>query len=355
MKGFYIMKKLIALVLSVCTGAIFSLPALSYNVVNLPASMTMADALGIFSADEILSATITNAEEDMYITLNKDQINEFYYSSCNMMLERTINPTPFRGTAINLTTATDTMSYNVGSGVQIGLYGKDNYICYKPSGKNEVDLTYIDTLYKDSTNKKSGAQINRATTHDFLNLPTALWAIEPVEQAARNSLLPYEITKKYNQYVSREDFCKLIGRVLTVHSGYAGLDSFVRERNGAYLKNVFSDCEGKDESIDMLYSLKIINGKSETTFDPEGALTREEAATVITKTAELFTHISAQNTLSYSDNRSISDWAYYYVRWVTQSGLMTGSDQNKFDPKSYYTVEQAITTVNRLFNYLEEL
>ena len=349
------MKKLFALILSICAVLSVIPSAHAYNVVDLPQTMTMADALGIFNADEILSATITNVEDDKFITLTREQINDFYYSSCNIVLERTINPTPFRGSAINLTTAHDTVSYNVGSGVQIGLYGSDNYVCYKPSGKDEINLAYVDTLYKDSQNKKNGATLNRSTTHDFLKLPTAEWAVEHIQKAAKNSLLPYEITKKYNQYVSREDFCKLIGRVIVVYTGYADLDSYVRVKNGAYLKNVFSDCEGKDASIDMLYSLGIINGKSEDSFDPDGTLTREEAATVITRCAELFSHIEATNKISYSDNRQISDWAYYYVRWVTQSGLMTGTDENKFDPGAYYTVEQAITTVNRLYGYLEEL
>ena len=118
--------------------------------------------------------------------------------------------------------------------------------------------------------------------------------------------------------------------------------------------DIFSDCKGKDASIDMLYSLGIVNGKSDTHFDPDGTLTREEAATVITRAAELFTFINAKEDISYKDNSSISNWAEYYVRWVSETGLMTGTDENKFDPKAYYTVEQAITTVNRLFNYLQQ-
>lgn len=347
------MKKKLAFVMAVCISAMSAFPALAYNVVDLPKTMTMADALGIFNADEIVSATITNLEDDKYITLNTDEINEFYYSACNVVLERTINPTPFRGTAINLKTKTDTVSYNVGSGVQIGLYGEDNYICYKATGDDEVDLSYIDTLYKDSTNKKNGAELNRSTTHDFLKLPDAQWAVAPVQEAAKNSLLPYDLTKKYNQYISREDFCTIIGRLITVHSGYADLDSYVREKKGSYLLGIFSDCDGKDASIDMLYSLGIVNGKSDTHFDPEGTLTREEAATVITRAAEQFAFINAKGSISYKDNSSISSWAEYYVRRVSETGLMTGTDENKFDPQAYYTVEQAITTVNRLFNYLQ--
>ena len=349
------MKKITSFALALCTSVSIGANALAYNVVDLPETMTMADALGIFSADEIVSATISNLEDDAFITLTDEQIKDFYYASCNIELERTINPTPFRSTAINLQTASDTVSYNLGSGVQIGLYGSDNYVCYKATGEDEIYLTYLDSLYKDSDQKRSGAQLNRVSVHDFLKLPEAQWAVPQIQEAAKNSLLPYELTSKYGQYISREDFCILIGQLITVYTGYADLSGYVQAEKGAYLTNIFADCNGRDASIDMLYNLGIINGRDEHNFDPGGTLTREEAATVVTRAAELFTYINAQNTLSYNDNYLISSWAEYYVRWVTQSGLMTGTDENNFDPKSYYTVEQAVATVNRLLNYLENM
>lgn len=336
-------------------AALVMLPvsAYAYNVVDLPEEMTMADALGIFSGEEITRATISNVEDGQYFELTSDEINDFYYAACEMTVHRAINPTPFRGTAINLYTETDVMSYYVGSGVQIGLYGSDNYICYKAAGDDEVFLTYIDTVYRDREEKYNGEEIHRRTSNDFLKLPEAQWAQSGVRDAAAKNLLPYELTGKYSANISREEFCILIGRLITVTSGCANLESYIRDSGEVYLLNTFSDCAGKDTSIDMLAALGIVSGRGDGTFDPDGTISREEAAKMLTSAAERFVFINTDRTLSYADRGNISPWAYYSVQWVTDNGIMTGMENNRFNPGAYYTVEQAAATVSRLFDYLD--
>ncbi len=324
----------------------------AYNVVDLPEQMELSDAMGIFSGEEIKKATLSNVEEGKYFELTRDEINDFYYAACKMPAYRAINPTPFRGTAINLYTDTDVVSYYVGSGIQIGLYGTENYICYKVKGEDEVFLTYLDSMYKDSETKYNGEEIHRSTSNDFLKLPSAQWAQSSIKDAAKHSLLPYNLTSKYSANISREEFCTLIGQLITVTSGYADLGSYVRDKEGMYLRNNFSDCKGKDESIDILYSLGIVNGKGDGLFDPDGTLSREEAAKMLTSAAEQFVYINTNRTLTYADQYDISKWAHYSVQWVTDNEIMTGMEDNKFNPHAYYTVEQAITTVGRLYNYL---
>ena len=327
----------------------------AYNVVDLPEEMSLSEAFGIFSGDEITKATISNVQDGKYIDITKDDINDFYYAVSNMKSYRTINPTPFRGTAINLYTASGVVSYYVGSGVQIGLYGADNYICYKVKGDDEAFLTYLDTKYKDSTQKKNGEQIHVNTGNDFLKLPSAEWAQEVVKTAAKQSLVPYRLTTKYSNNISREEFCILVGQLITVTSEYPSLEKYVQDKQGAYLKNTFSDCSGKDSSIDILYALGIINGRSENTFDPDGTLSREEAAKIITAAAEKFIFINSSQVLGYNDRHTISSWAYHPVQWVTEKGIMNGMENNCFNPGAYYTVEQAIATVSRLFSYINSM
>ena len=326
----------------------------AYNVVDLPQEMTMADAMGIFNGEEITRATISNVEEGRYFELTRDEINDFYYATCNINVNRAINPPPFRGTAINLYTQTDVVSYYVGSGVQIGLYGQDNYVCYKASGEDEVFLTYIDTMYRDREEKYNGEEIHRATSNDFLKLPSAVWARDSIKEAAKNSLLPYRLTNKYSSNISREEFCILVGQFITVTSGYQNLDAYIQDKKGAYLRNNFSDCEGKDSAIDALYALGIVNGRGDDIFDPDGTLSREEAAKMMASAAEQFVFINTNKELTYADRYDISQWAHYSVQWVTDKGIMNGMENNCFNPGAYYTVEQAIATVSRLFNYVKD-
>ena len=346
-------KRLTALILTLCMALPLGVGA--YDIVNLPESMPLSEAMGIFDSTQITYATISDVEEGKFFELSRGQIENFYKKAEGMTVYRTINPTPFRGTAINLYSDNGVMSYYPASGVQIGLYGENNYICYKAKDEDDAYLTIIDSMYRDAQTT-AGEEIHRNTVYDFLKLPTQPWAIPYIQNAAAKSILPYPLTSRYGGYISREEFCMIVGQVITVLEGYPSLESYVEKTKGAYLKNVFNDCIGRDESIDMLYALGVVTGKSETTFDPDATLTREEAAVIIMRAAQLLCYVGVVNsTNTFSDKKFISEWAKYAVTWVSEKGIMNGVENNMFDPTSAYTVEQAITTVDRLYDYVASL
>lgn len=330
-----------------------TLTARAYNVVDLPEEMTLSDAMGIFDAEEITQVTISDVADDKYISLTREEILDFYYTAQDMTVSRTINPTPFRGISINVYTENTVKSYYFNSGIQIGLYGSENYICYKLSKEDTEKLLYLYSMYKDETEKVSGAEIHRETSIDFLKLPEAPWAQSSAKEAAAKCLLPYEFTSKYSENITREQFCILLGNLLAVKENYASLDMYMFDNVGAYLKNVFEDCDGVDSSVDILYALGIINGRDETHFDPDGAITREEAAAMLCNTAEMYMWIGAEATLTYDDEQDISPWAKFYVTWATEYGIMTGITETEFSPQGVYTVEQAVATIVRLYSLIQ--
>ena len=113
-----------------------ALTAHAYNVVDLPENMTFSDALGVFNADEITRITVSDIAEGKYTDLTKDEINEFYSTIQDMTVYRKINPTPFRGISVNIYTNDGVKSYMLNSGLQIGMYGSNNYVCYKLNKAN---------------------------------------------------------------------------------------------------------------------------------------------------------------------------------------------------------------------------
>ncbi len=324
----------------------------AYNVVDLPNSMPMSEALGIFNASEIVRATVYNIPDGQYIELDSNEIRNFYERVDDMTVYRTINKTPFRGTVINLYTANGAISYNLSSGVQIGMYGSDNYVCYKVRGEDDVTLSYIDTMYKDSvpSSRVNGNELYLNTAHDFLKLPDADWAKESARLAASKSLLPYEFTNIYQYNISRQQFCSLLGNFIKVMSNCSSLEKFLESRNVSYSTDYFTDCEYADNSVNMLYALGVVSGKGDGIFDPGGGVTREEAAAIMCRAAELFKPIYVFKNLSFRDSYSISQWAQYSVRWVSENSVMTGAGDNEFQPQGMYTVEQAVSTMNRLYD-----
>lgn len=337
-----------ALFIPQCVGA--------YDIVNLPESMTLSDAMSLFDRSQISYATISDVADESFVELTDQQVSDFYDKAADMKLYRTINPTPFRGTALNLYTPNGIMSYYPSSGIQIGKYGDNNYICYKAKDEDNSYMAIIDSIYQSAETKYPGESIHVNTAHDFLKLPKQEWAVWYAQNAAAKSLLPYYITSHWGEYISREQFCTLICQLITVAEGYPDLETYVQKTKGAYLRNTFSDCAGRDESIDMLYSLGIVNGKSDTIFDPDGMLSREEAATLITRTASALCYVgSASKNTKFQDDYKISPWAQFAVIWVSEKNIMTGTSDYTFDPSFGYTVEQAVTTITRLHEYVNTL
>ena len=325
--------------------------ASAYDVVNLPSDMSMAEALEIYSASEIESATLMSVEDGKYINLTESEIEDFYANASRMTLIRRVNPNPMRGVTLTLhTKAGETRSFNLSSGVQLGKFGDRNYICYQPDKDNLANLMYLDSMYKEEPNKLDGAQVHLRMDYDFLKLPQDPWAVEPVKEACERSLLPYELSSNYNGYISRELFCLLLGNFIAVREGYAGIEEYMIYNDKPYDTGAFADCVGRTSAISIMHSLGVVNGKGGGMFDPEGCITRQEAAKMLTETANLFKHISTDYKLDYADRKLVAPWANYYVRWVSDMGIMSGVDKTHFEPTGYYTVQQAIATVTRLYN-----
>lgn len=325
--------------------------AQAFDIVNLPKTMTMAEALEIYDVDDIINATVTDIEDGKCITLTSDEIKDFYYSAQGVELTRRINPTPFRGIAVNLYTASgEVKTFNLSSGVQLGAYGKKNYVCYAMDEANAMDYMYLDSLYHESDNKREAEVVAPNTGHDFLKLPQDPWAVDSIKEAASRSLVPYELTSNYGAYISREQYCILLGNFIAVTGGYATIEDYMKYNNLYYDDGAFADCVGRDKSICILYALGVVNGKGNAAFEPDACLTREEAAKLATETASLFRYIETYYDAKYADSKQISQWADFYVNWVTEQGIMSGVDATHFAPKDYYTQQQAIATVTRLYN-----
>lgn len=327
--------------------------ARAYNVVDLPEEMTLSDAMAVFDAGEITRVSVSDTAEGKYTDLTREEILDFYYAAKDMTVYRTINPTPFRGIAVNVYTDSSVRSYYLNSGIQIGLYGSDNYVCYKLGAEDTEKLLYLDSMYKDAAEKANGEEIHRDTSKDFLKLPSAPWAQPFIKEAAAENLLPYRFTNNYSDNITREEFCILLGNLIAVKDNYASLEMYMFDKGGAYLKNSFKDCYDADSSVDILCALGIVTGKDAEHFDPDGTITREQAATLLCKTAELYMWAGVNSNLKYEDANQISPWARFYVTWANENGIMTGITAKEFSPQGGYTVEQAVATIVRLYRLIK--
>ncbi len=120
-----------------------------------------------------------------------------------------------------------------------------------------------------------------------------------------------------------------------------------QENGSGYLENPevpFEDMENASwaqESVAALYKRNIISGRSEKVFDPSGLVTREEFAKMAVL-AFAGKAIGAQNPFS-----DVSGWSVPYVATAFSEGIIQGISETSFNPLGNITREQAATIIAR--------
>jgi hypothetical protein len=199
------------------------------------------------------------------------------------------------------------------------------------------------------SNEEILAYQNIATPQDI----PADWAKAEVDMAKSLNVIPKDMQKGYDQNITRADFCKLVINLLTVKSG-KNIDNILTSNGKTLNKTVFNDTS--DDNILAANALRIVDGKDDGKFDPNGHITREEAAVILARTAKLLNMKSSTDT-EFADSKDVSGWAKEAISFVSSLEdktyhvtIMGSTGNNNFSPKENYTRQQAFITVKRLFN-----
>ena len=159
---------------------------------------------------------------------------------------------------------------------------------------------------------------------------------------------------KFQKNITREEFCAIAAALVESKTGEAIAD--VLEQKSLTTRNPFSDTTNSD--VIAMNALGVVNGTGEGQFSPNYEITREEAATMLTRLGKIMNLPSPERVEpSFSDADSISNWAYYAVGFVSScidptnnKYVMGGTGENRFSPKDPYTREQAFASFMRLYN-----
>lgn len=182
----------------------------------------------------------------------------------------------------------------------------------------------------------------------------SVWATEEVENARNAGIIPENLDSQYQDNISREEFCEIAAALVESKTGETIAD--VLDQKGLTARNPFSDTTNSD--VVAMNALGVVNGTGEGRFSPNDEITREEAATMLTRLGKIMNLHSPESVeLSFSDADSISDWAYDAVAFVSScmdptnnKYVMGGTGGNRFSPKEPYTREQAFASFMRLYN-----
>ncbi len=168
----------------------------------------------------------------------------------------------------------------------------------------------------------------------------AAWAKVFVDRAIAEGLLPAELQSAYDQPITRREFCLLANALYTKVKGSAApVDATV----------TFTDTT--DPAILRMASAKVVNGVGNELFDPNGQLTREQAATMLSRLAAALGKPLTDSAPTFDDNGSVAGWASAAVGQMQLSGIMSGTGNNQFSPQQSYTREQSVVTIVRMYNH----
>lgn len=172
---------------------------------------------------------------------------------------------------------------------------------------------------------------------------TSAWATENVKNLWLKDIIPTGVVADLTTNITRAEFTTLITKAWEYSTG----------KDLATVQTFFLDIAGNEYQnyIEKGFNLDIISGLDKSTFNPNGQITRQEAAIIISRLVELKTdlQIDLNAVPTYSDSDQISDWAKAYVSFTLEHGIIQGTGNNMFSPLSNMTREQAIAMIDRLF------
>ena len=176
------------------------------------------------------------------------------------------------------------------------------------------------------------------------------WARAQVDAAIQAALVPGDLQGAYRSNITREEFCRLM--VVLVEKKTGTTASAYAQSRGKSITDPFTDTDSA--AVLAAYALGIVNGTSATTFNPVGSITRQEAASMLARTAGVL-DISTGTGQSFRDESDIASWAKEGVGFVsgltdpvTGNAVMGGTGDGRFSPLAPYTREQACLTALRL-------
>lgn len=181
------------------------------------------------------------------------------------------------------------------------------------------------------------------------------WAINEINTAVELNLVPYDMQNKYTANITRAEFCKLVISMLIVKTRQS-INAILSKNGVSINRKAFSDTT--DTAILAANALGIANGIGNNRFNPNGTITRQEAAAMLQRTAKVLGFVTPNATeVKFSDSSKFPGWAVEPIKFIssmvdktTNKRVMGGTGNNHFSNTDTYTREQSYLTILRLFN-----
>jgi hypothetical protein len=174
------------------------------------------------------------------------------------------------------------------------------------------------------------------------------WAEEEIKKAEEENLIPDILDgTDLTQTINRLEFAAVCVKVYENLAGTKAIPAVTFP---------FTDCD--DIEVLKAYNAGITNGTSSTTFSPGLLLSRQEAATMLTRVFKRVTMpgwtlekdgtfpLSYIKPAPFADDAKIDGWAKDSVYFMAANGIVKGIGNQMFAPKNTTTQEEAVGYAN---------
>jgi len=191
-------------------------------------------------------------------------------------------------------------------------------------------------------------EVTKFSTFSILYLPEDENVEEPTTDDVTHT--PYiqgysDGTFRPNAFVTRAQMASMFARQLTGNA--------IPKSNATFTDTAQHDAK---DAIEFVKDASLFNGVTETSFNPNGFITRAQMAAVAARWIEkhCVDNPNADFCKTTSEGNTFKDvsnnhWAVQAIATVNALGIMTGTTADTFNPDGNLTRAQAVKVLNRLF------
>jgi len=218
-----------------------------------------------------------------------------------------------------------------------------------------LSLILVATLIPISNIHAAPRQHNNVPQYNesspFYNGSPSPWAHEQVTMAMDLGLVPQSLQSNFTSAITRAEFAALAVNLY-------------QSATGNEITGRVSFTDTNDINVQKVAYIGIVHGVGNNRFNPDGKLTREQAAVMLSR---LFRVLESHSVLielpqvfdmpylpgTFADYNQISSWARDGIAWAYVMGIMRGTGNRMFSPHQQYTREQSIVTILRLYEMVD--
>lgn len=176
----------------------------------------------------------------------------------------------------------------------------------------------------------------------FSDVPKTFWGYEYIEAAAAKGLVNgmTDGTFAPDREMTRAEFVTMLWRM-------AGKPAAAK---AAPFTDVPADAWYRD-AVNWAAEKKVVNGTSDTTFGPDGKVTRQEAVTILFRysggTSGMEAMLTGVYDNQFTDSGTIAPWAKSAVYWAIYNGVINGTSDTTVSPEGTASRAQVATILVR--------